>query len=71
MTNKTTQIKTNNKQTNKQAKKKEAYDISRNSRTVRRLSRKRRDAGKGKALLQRVRKHGELLLFAQLAHWNG
>ena len=55
---------TTNKQTNKN---KEAYNISRNSRTVRRLSRKRR---KGKALcnsirtlrLRRVRKHGELLI---------
>ena len=44
-----------------------------------RLSRKRRDAGKGKALcnsirtlrLRRVWKHGELLVYARLAHWNG
>ena len=47
-----------------------SLEASRNSRTVRRLSRKRRDAGKGKALcnsictlrLRRVRKHGELLI---------
>ena len=47
-----------------------SLEASQTYRTVRRLSRKRRDAGKGKALcisirtlrLQRVRKHGELLI---------